>query len=122
MEIKLSFCIPTYNFANFIGVTLDSIISQATDEVEIVIIDGASTDNTKEVVMEYKKRFPRINYFLRDKNFGVDMDMAKSVELANGEYCWFMSSDDELKPQAVKRIMEEIKSGYDNTHSQQQTA
>lgn len=104
---------PTYNFANFIGVTLESIISQATGEVEIVIVDGASTDNTKDIVMKYKKRFPRINYFLRDKNIGVDSDMTKSVELANGEYCWFMSSDDKVKPGAVKRIMEEIKSGYD---------
>lgn len=40
---RLSICIPTYNFGEFIGETLDSIVCQATDETEIVIVDGAST-------------------------------------------------------------------------------
>ena len=46
----LSICIATLNRGNFIGETLDSILSQITPEIEIVIIDGASTDNTEEVI------------------------------------------------------------------------
>jgi abequosyltransferase len=113
MKIKLSFCIPTYNFSNFIGETLESIISQATDEVEIVIVDGASTDSTPEVVSEYQKKFSRIRYLRRDKNMGVDIDMDKSIEIAEGEYCWLLSSDDKLKTGVIKRIISEINYGYD---------
>ena len=51
----LSICIATYNRANFIGETLDSIILQLTEDVEVVIVDGASTDNTREVVESYVK-------------------------------------------------------------------
>lgn len=113
MAIKLSLCIPTYNFSAFIGETLESIICQATDEVEIVIIDGASVDDTAEVVERYQREFPRIRFFQRNKNIGVDRDLAKSVELASGDYCWFMSSDDKLKPGAIKRVLDEIREGHD---------
>ena len=54
-DIRLSICIPTYNFGEFIGATLQSIIKQATDEVEIVVVDGASTDNTAEVVRAFQR-------------------------------------------------------------------
>jgi len=62
MSIKLSICIPTYNRAAFLGEALDSVIRQATDEVEIVVSDNASTDNTEALVREYQARFPRIRY------------------------------------------------------------
>lgn len=113
MGIKLSFCIPTYNFADFIGETLESIIIQATDEVEIIIVDGGSADNTREIVESYQKKLPRILYFQREKNIGVDKDLAKTAELATGDYCWFMSSDDRLNPGAVKRLLDEISCGCD---------
>ena len=51
---KLSICIPTYNRAAYIGETLASIISQSNDDIEIVIVDGASTDNTADVVTSFK--------------------------------------------------------------------
>lgn len=113
MAIRLSFCIPTYNFSKFIGKTIQSIISQANDEIEIVIVDGASTDNTQEIVNNYQKKFPFIRYFLRDKNMGLDKDLDKSVELAEGQYCWLLSSDDVIKPGALDRVFHEMSFGYD---------
>lgn len=109
---RLSICIPTYNFGEFIGETLDSIVCQATDETEIVIVDGASTDNTGQIVQEFQRRFSRIRYHRREVNMGVDKDLAKAVELAQGDYCWLMSSDDVLLPESVKRISDEIRLGY----------
>ena len=110
MNIKLSFCIPTYNRANFLKDTLESIISQATEEIEIVIVDGASTDNTSEIVALFQKQFSNILYHKGIQNMGVDRDMATSVELARGEYCWLMSSDDLVKKDAVAKVLSEIKS------------
>lgn len=112
-EIKLSICIPTYNRAKFIAETLESIVLQANDNVEIVIVDGASTDNTAQIVDEYRKKFRNLVYFRSEKNMGVDRDMAKTIELACGRYCWMFSDDDLLKPGAVKTILKEIESGYE---------
>jgi len=92
-KYKLSICIPTYNRADYIGETLSSIISQSGDDIEIVIVDGASTDNTEGVVNEFQGRFENIHYHREKKNNGVDADLAKSVALAQGEYCWLMLSE-----------------------------
>lgn len=107
-KFKLSFCMPTRNRAGFIGEALDSIISQANENIEIVIVDGASFDNTTQVVQEYQKKFKNIVYLRLEKNGGVDRDMAKAIELAQGEYCWLFADDDALKPGAINRILNEI--------------
>jgi abequosyltransferase len=76
--IRLSICIPTYNFGDFIGATLESILTQATDEVEVVIGDGGSTDNTAEVVRRYQSRFAHLIYRNFGKRGGVDLDLSKT--------------------------------------------
>ena len=111
--IKISICIATRNRANIIGETLNSIISQATEEVEIVVVDGASTDNTKQIIQQFKNSFPRLKYIRKDSNGGVDRDYSESVEFAAGEYCWFMSDDDVLKNGAVQKVLSHIQQGYD---------
>lgn len=111
-NVRLSICIPTYNFAEFIGQTLDSIISQASEEVEIVVGDGASTDNTAEIIQSYQTRFPRLRYSNFGRKGGVDLDIAKTMELANGQYCWLMSADDVLRPGALTRILAELECGH----------
>lgn len=112
-KIKISICMPTRNRAGFIGETLESVISQSDDSVEIVVVDGASTDNTAEVVQRYQQKFKNLVYYRGEKNGGVDRDMAKAIELARGEYCWLFSDDDSLKSGAIKRILKEIESGYE---------
>jgi len=112
-NLKISICIPTRNRAGFIGQALESIISQADDSVEIVIVDGASQDNTQGVVERYREKFKNLVYCYQEENGGVDRDMAKAIELAHGEYCWLFSDDDTLKPKAIKRIQKEIASGYE---------
>jgi len=111
-NVRLSFCIPSYNFGEFIGETLESIIGQENDGVEIIVGDGASTDNTAEVVRRYEAHFPRLTYQNFGKKGGVDLDLSKTVELATGDYCWLMSSDDVLKPGAIQRVSNEIKLGH----------
>ena len=109
-SIKLSICIPTLNRARFLAETLENVISQANENIEIVIVDGASTDNTADVVQKFKQKFRHIHYHRGDKNYGVNRDMARTIELAQGEYCWLLSDDDLLKPGAIDRMLEEIKS------------
>jgi glycosyltransferase involved in cell wall biosynthesis len=112
-DITLSFCITTRNRATFIGTTLESLISQATDEVEIVVLDAASTDGTPETVGKFTRRFPRLRYFRQDTNRGVDRDYDGAVELARGKYCWMMSDDDILTPGAIAEVLRCCRENYD---------
>src|SRR6266571_4898125 len=99
----------TRNRAKFIGPTLESILVQATEEVEIVVLDGASTDNTEEVIRRYQARFPRLRYCRQETNMGIDRDFAKAVDLANGDYCWLFCDDDLFKPGAMRVVLEAVK-------------
>jgi abequosyltransferase len=113
IPVRLSICIPTYNFGDFIGETLASVLPQVTDGVEVVILDGGSTDQTPAVVRELQARFPALRYHRRAERGGIDRDMARTVDLARGEYCWLFSSDDLMKPDAIRRVLEQIRSGMD---------
>jgi abequosyltransferase len=107
-KLKLSICISTFNRANYIGETLESILSQLSSEVEIVIVDGASNDNTSEIVAKYILQSPQIRYIREETNSGVDADYDKAVGYASGQYCWLMSDDDIFKTGAIKRILGEL--------------
>lgn len=109
----LSICIATYNRASFIGETLDSIIPQLDDDVELLVVDGASTDDTEDVVRKYVQKESRIRYVRLPAKSGVDQDYDKSVELARGEFCWLFTDDDLLKPRAVSAVKAAIKEGHD---------
>lgn len=108
----LSICISTRNRATFIGTTLESIIAQATSECEIVVFDGASTDDTEQIVEIYAHRFNNLRYFKQEVNDGLDHGFDHAVELASGEYCWLMPDDDLLKPGALAAILVALRRGY----------
>jgi abequosyltransferase len=114
-NIKLSICIPTYNFGEFIGETLSAVIAQSQDrdDVEIVVVDGASTDNTAEIVRRFQDRFPSLVYHRLERKGGIDNDLSRTVELARGRYCWFLSSDDVPSAGAISGMLREIESGCD---------
>jgi len=109
----LSICIPTYNFGKFIGQTLDSILPNLREGVEVIILDGGSTDDTARVVAQRQRDFPQIKYHRQEFRGGIDRDIAKSISLANGDYCWLFSADDIMKPGAVDTVLKSIQSNCD---------
>jgi len=112
-SIELSICIPTRNFGAYIRQTLDSIIKQQDERLEVVILDGGSTDETQAVVEARATRHTFIRYYRQPEAGGIDRDLATLVSMARGRYCWLMSADDVPMPGAVSRILEEIRSGCD---------
>lgn len=109
----LSICIATYNRASYISETLDSIILQLDDDVELLVVDGASTDNTEDVVRKFAQTESRIRYVRLSARGGVDQDYDKSVQLARGEFCWLFTDDDVLRPGAVNAVKTAITEGHD---------
>jgi abequosyltransferase len=106
MIISLSICIPTYNRARYLVSTLSSIAEQVTDEVEVVIADNASTDDTEAVVASLKPRFPHLTYFRWPNNMGADRNFLKVIEVARGDYCWFLGSDDKIEDGGIAKVLD----------------
>jgi len=112
-NILLSICIPTYNRAEYIGEAIESILMQITpaikDKVEICVSDNASTDNTQEIVKKYQdKNICKIIFYKNEKNLGADRNYLKVIEIANGEYCWWLGSDDALEVNTLSTLIEKI--------------
>ena len=102
---RLSICIPTHNRAKYISIALDSIIAHAQDsDVEIVIIDNASTDDTENVVNAYLQHCPSIRYYRNELNIGSERNFLKGIDYATGEYCWLFGSDDAITANALSFI------------------
>lgn len=112
-EVRLSICIPVYNFADVIEQTLDSILPQLVPGIEVLVVDGASTDRTPEIMAARAAACPQLRYVRLPGKGGIDADMAQSVALARGVYCWLFSGDDLMRDGALRRALECIGSGHD---------
>ena len=112
-RVRLSICLPVYNFGSFLGQTLDSILPQAGEGVEVLVVDGASTDDTQAVVAARQAGHACLRYHRLDAKGGIDADMAKSVELARGRYCWLFSGDDIMRPGAIATVLAWLEEGCD---------
>jgi abequosyltransferase len=114
MSKKLSVVIPVYNFARFLPQTLDTIVSQSRFcDVELLILDGASVDETPSLIKRYQRYFPQIKYVRQRERGGIDRDMAHAVAHAMGDYCWLFSGDDLMLPGAIGEVLDKIQTGSD---------
>ena len=95
-RILISIIIPSYNRADTVGFTIDSIINQKVDaDIEIVIGDDCSTDNAREVLTQYKEKYPEIiRLFFWEKNLGLGANWASCVKECRGKYICNCDNDD----------------------------
>ena len=96
MKTLISVIIPSYNRANTVGQTIESIVSQKVNaNIEIVIGDDCSTDNAREVLLEYKEKYPDIiRLFFGDENMGLGANWASCVKECRGKYICNCDNDD----------------------------
>lgn len=92
----ISVIIPSYNRANTVGFTIDSILAQEVDaDIEIVIGDDCSTDNAREVLLQYKEKYPDIiKLHFREENMGLGANWAQCVLDCKGKYICNCDNDD----------------------------
>jgi glycosyltransferase involved in cell wall biosynthesis len=113
LEPILSICINTRNRAAYLSETLDSILSQTREGVEVVVVDGASDDDTPTRMRAYASAWPAVQYIRSDIPVGIDEGYDLTVQHARGGYCWMMTDDDLIAEGAIDRLMAEIAAGYD---------
>lgn len=103
-DMKISVIIPTYNYARYLPCALTSIVKQMTTEIEVLVIDDGSTDETAAIVQDYQVRYPQIHYYYQ-ANQGPAAARNQGVQWSQGEYILFLDADDELQPDAIARFV-----------------
>lgn len=116
MEFKyrVSIIIPVYNVEKYIGECLDSLVEQTIEksEIEVLLINDGSPDNSEEICLEYSKKHSFISY-IKKENGGVSSARNLGIKTAQGRYILFLDSDDKLTPNSVKAIADYFDSVYD---------
>lgn len=93
MNVALSIIIPILNMKEYVSQCLDSVVSQTLKDIEIICVDGGSTDGTLEIIKEYEKRDERISILSSSvRSYGYQMNMG--LEAAQGEYVGIVEPDD----------------------------
>ncbi|OWO82238.1 hypothetical protein B5C26_11655 [Photorhabdus luminescens] len=105
-KFDITIIIPIFNDENNIVYLLDSISAQENINFEVVIINDGSTDNSLEIINEYKKRDNRIRIF-NQENRGVSIARNDGIKYARGEWILFVDSDDWLKPQILRKWLDQ---------------
>ena len=108
MAPAISVIIPVYNVAPWLRECLDSVVSQSFTDLEIIIVDDGSTDESPRIIAEYAPRDKRITA-VRKKNGGLGAARNTAISLATGDYIAFLDSDDKINPDAYKKLYEPAK-------------
>ena len=103
---KISIIMPTYNREKIIKNAIESVLSQTEKDLELIVVDDGSTDNTSKVIESFKDS--RIKYFKRT-NHGIGASRNFGLDKATGDYISFLDSDDSLKKDFVEKMIKEAK-------------
>ena len=100
----VSIIVPVYNVENYLKQCLDSVINQTYKDIEIILIDDGSTDNSGKICEEYAKKDARIKFF-RQENKGLSAVKNRGIETASGDYIMFIDSDDYPDAQMCEKLL-----------------
>jgi glycosyltransferase involved in cell wall biosynthesis len=98
---KISIIIPNYNHSEYLEQSLDSAVGQSSYPDEIVIIDDASTDNSREIIKKYEN-FKNVKCIYRRRNKGVLFNVNEGLKISKGEFVLFLAADDFLHPDILR--------------------
>ena len=91
---KVSMIVPVYNSEKYLKEALDCLVNQTLKDIEIIIVDDCSLDNSSLIIKDYMSRYSNIKYHRNDKNMGPGYSRNIGIDMASGEYIGFMDSDD----------------------------
>jgi hypothetical protein len=103
MDVKISVIIPTFNRKNIISASIDSVINQRENGIEIIVVDDVSTDGTAEFI---RQKYKDVTVVELEINSGQNVARNRGASIASGEWLLFLDSDDTLTSGSLKRLME----------------
>ncbi|MGI6589574.1 MAG: glycosyltransferase family 2 protein [Candidatus Iainarchaeum sp.] len=111
MNPKISIITVSFNASKTIEATIKSVLSQSYKNIEYIIVDGKSTDDTLEIIKKYKKRITKV---ISKKDKGLYDAMNKGVKNCTGDYVFFLNADDVFKDMdVVRKIAKEFDENVD---------
>jgi len=105
--VSISIIVATYNADKYLQNCIDSIIHQKSEEIELIIIDGGSKDNTSDII---KNNIAEINYWISEPDRGIYDAWNKGLQVVTGDWIMFLGADDQLVPDAIEAYTALIKS------------
>lgn len=113
MSDLISVIIPSYNHSKYVRDTIESIVFQTYKNLELIIIDDNSQDNSAEIIEKAKKkhaqRFVNFQFVKKECNKGIVDSLNLAVDMSEGKFLYIIASDDIAKPDAIKTLYEFIK-------------
>ena len=111
MKERISVCIPTYNAAETIQKTVESVLRQTFTDFELVIVDNASTDNTVLIIRDIKD--VRIKLYINEANVGCGKNLEACKEKATGDILFYICSDDLAREDALQKVTDAFEMAND---------
>ena len=105
--MQLSIIIPVYKTEKYLSKCLQSCVKQLRKEVEIIIVNDGSPDNSQQIIDEFCCQYPNVKSVIQD-NQGLSVARNRGLEIAKGEYVWFVDSDDWVEPNSVDCILKRM--------------
>jgi len=101
----VSILIPVYNRDKYIAQTIESALNQTYTNIEVIIVDNSSTDNTWKIVQVYAKKDNRIKAFQNDSNIGPVRNWKRCIDEASGKFGKILWSDDLIAPEFIEKTL-----------------
>lgn len=99
----VSLIMPAYNAREYIARSIDTALAQSFTDMEVIIVDDGSTDETRDIIQWYKEKYPHIKFFCQP-NGGQASARNTGIRHAAGKYISFMDNDDMLRPDMIERL------------------
>ena len=113
MSIKVSVIVPVYGTEKYLSKCLDSLVGQSLKEIEIIVVNDGSPDNSQIIIDEYDKKYPQMRG-LQKENGGLSDARNYGICHANGEFVAFVDSDDYIEPTMCEDMYEKaVKNALD---------
>lgn len=103
--MKLSIVVPVFNVENSLDECIESILQQSFHDIEVILVDDGSTDNSPSICDRWADKDTRI-IVIHQPNGGLSNARNKGIEHANGHYITFVDSDDKISHDTYERLMD----------------
>ena len=106
MAVSISVIIPVYNGEKYLARSIGSVLEQSVSDIEVLLLDDGSTDDSLSMIQDYQKKYPNIIKAFSHSNIGVANTRNKGVTLASGKYVMFLDQDDFFDPEYMQTFLE----------------
>lgn len=104
---QVSIIVPVYNMEHYLEKCMDSLVNQTLKDIEIIVVNDGSVDNSLKILNKYKKQYPEVVKIINQENSGISVARNNGLKLATGKYVGFVDSDDFVDLNMFKYLYDE---------------